>query len=166
MSAYLRRFGSLSALVWLALAAGGWWVWLYQRDQALLLRGTQLFTGATALPGTLASHDQALPTLASRCINCHQTDRTGSGNPADQGVDKVWSAETRNFGPVLSQALLLTRQVRRGGPPSMYTEAALCILLRQGLDPAHVMVNMTMPHYVATDANCKALWFYLVTRPS
>ena len=52
---------------------------------------------------------------------------------------------------------------RRGGPPSAYDAASLCELLREGIDPAWVMVRQEMPRYAATDAQCIALWAFLVS---
>lgn len=131
---------ALAALVWLApaLAAPG--------DGA---RGARLFDGRAALPATLAGRDVALPVDASRCANCHLRD--GPGRPAS----------TAGFGPALTALFLRTRQARRGGPPSAYDAAAFCRVLRTGIDPARVLVDLRMPRYAVGDADCAALWAYL-----
>ena len=49
----------------------------------------------------------------------------------------------------------------RGGPPSGYDRGTLCRLLREGIDPAHVMVTRTMPRFDLDDAACAALWTHL-----
>ena len=65
------------------------------------------------------------------------------------------------MGPTLSAATLTGLLPRRGGPASRFDEAALCRLLREGIDPAHVLLPKTMPRYAIDDADCRALWTWL-----
>lgn len=106
------------------------------------LHGEALFSGQTALPARLSGHADPLPAQASRCINCHGA-----------GADRV--------GPLLNAASLTSAQTRRGGPPSVYDERALCRALREGVDPAHVTLTRAMPLYTASDTDCTALWTFL-----
>jgi hypothetical protein len=106
--------------------------------------GAELYDGRRALVARLRGHDEALPPAAARCINCHEGPQA--------------------IGPALDGQLLLQKQARRGGPPSRYDELSLCRLLREGTDPAHVMLPRAMPRYEIGDADCAALWSHLVRR--
>ncbi len=112
-------------------------------------RGHDLFTGAVPLRGTIIGHSQALPHESARCINCHAL------------VTTAPTAASASFGPLLSRRHLTATLARRGGPPSRYDQAALCRLLRQGLDPATVMIARAMPRYDISDADCQSLWLLL-----
>lgn len=129
------------------LLAGCGSVWATDADT-----GRRLFSGESPLTARIAGHVDALPGSASRCSNCH---RTAAASAA--------SAPT--FGPLLDARTLTARIARRGGPPSIYSAAALCKLLREGIDPAWVMVAPAMPRYDLSDAQCAALWAHL-TRPA
>ena len=120
-------------------------------------RGRELFTGTAPLHGTIAGHTSALPPLAARCINCHAI---GSAGPGRAGAASA-AASAASFGPLLTVQGLTGLVARRGGPPSRYDEAAFCRLLRQGVDPAWVMVPRSMPRYELNDADCRALWRHL-----
>jgi len=109
--------------------------------------GRALYAGERALPGRIVGHDLDLPVQASRCVNCHGSAAT----PVEV------------FAPRLDGGDLMRLQPRRGGPPSRYDAAALCTLLRTGVDPAHVVIPRTMPRYRASDADCEALWAHLVS---
>ena len=109
--------------------------------------------GATVLRGRLAGHPVDLPQAATRCVNCHT-----AGAAAGQSL-------TAAFGPALDSATLARAISRRGGPPSRYDAASLCRLLREGIDPAWVMVDASMPRYEVSDAQCDALWTRIL-RPS
>ncbi|MCU0684753.1 MAG: hypothetical protein MUF34_21320 [Polyangiaceae bacterium] len=114
-------------------------------------RGQTLFRGETPLTAMMVGHTQALPPDAVRCTNCHQPEAAPTRE------------RTENFAPKLGP-LGLTRPVaRRGGPPSRYDARSFCRLLRDGIDPAHVMIPQTMPRYTLSNADCEALWAYLVT---
>jgi hypothetical protein len=103
-------------------------------------RGRAIYLGHEALPARIVGQDFALPPQASRCVNCHV--------PAGGA-------------PALSAASLTRPMARRGGPPSRYDAVALCTLLRSGIDPAHVMIQRSMPRYVVDEADCRALWRHL-----
>jgi len=123
---------------------------LWAADEAEL--GRRLFSGELPLSARIAGHTDTLPASAIRCSNCHRTQAVGA-------------ASAPSFGPVLEARLLSGRIARRGGPPSAYSAAALCKLLREGIDPAWVMVAPAMPRYDASDAQCQALWAHL-SRPA
>ena len=52
---------------------------------------------------------------------------------------------------------------RRGGPPVAYDLAAFCRTLREGIDPAHVILPRTMPRFDIDDTRCEALWTHLTS---
>jgi mono/diheme cytochrome c family protein len=119
------------------------------------MRGQQLFVGEAPLAARIVGQDFALPTQASRCVNCHGAT---AATPGASG------AATQPAAPALSAATLGDAVRRRGGPPSRYDAAALCVLLRSGVDPAHVMIQRTMPRYEISDADCRALWRHLTAQ--
>ena len=118
--------------------------------------GEALYHGRAPLPGRIRGHDTALPSTATRCINCHVV-----GPPPQQPASRFGATQT--FGPALTGDFLAQPRPRRGGPPSRYDAQALCTLLREGLDPAKVVLPRTMPLYDATPEQCRALWTYLQT---
>ena len=144
----------------LIAGAGGFWFKQRQarleREADLRAQGQQLFQGEAsklgALSGRLAGHADDLPAMATRCTNCHTS---GGGTDAP--------SKTPEFAPRLNRQGLTQPTPRRGGPPSAYDAASLCKLLREGIDPAWVMVRQEMPRYAATDAQCVALWTFLVS---
>lgn len=163
----MKRRASRSAARWAvpavtcaALIAGAGGVWLterqacLEREAALQVQGHALFHGQASalgvLPGRVAGHADVLPAMATRCTNCHTT-----------GVSAA--ANTPAFAPRLDRQSLTQPTSRRGGPPSAYDAASLCRVLREGIDPAWVMVRQEMPRYAATDAQCAALWSFLVS---
>jgi len=113
--------------------------------------GRQLYLGEVALSGTISGHAQPLPPIATRCTNCHSRD---SAAQAASGA--------ASFAPLLTRDRLLGPVARRGGPPSRYDEAAFCRLLRTGIDPAIMLIPRQMPRYAIDDAQCKALWTWLI----
>jgi hypothetical protein len=115
-------------------------------------RGQDLFNGAAALSGTIVGHTNALPPLSARCVNCHAA---GSAGPASA------ASAPGSFGPLLTRRHLTDAVARRGGPPSRYDQAAFCRLLRQGVDPAYVLIARAMPRYDISDGDCQALWALL-----
>lgn len=117
-------------------------------------RGRQLFTGEALLTARMASHQETLPHEAVRCSNCHRDPST----PVD-----ARSPATPDFGPAIDVATLTQPIARRGGPPSTYDRKVFCKLLREGVDPAHVMIPQTMPRYALNDSDCEALWIFLTT---
>lgn len=114
--------------------------------------GRALFEGQLSIPARLSGHDVDLPPAASRCTNCHRRDTAPPGSAGD---------DTRSYGPRLDVRGLTESRARRGGPPSRYDAAALCRLLRDGVDPAWVLIDRAMPRFRASDAQCSSLWRFL-----
>lgn len=132
------------------MLAGGTLVAKERRQDAEQARaGAALFdaTGPDAPVGTLRGHDTALPATATRCANCHR-DAAGTG-PVEA------------YGGRLDRERLLTAMPRRGGPAVAYDETAFCRLLRDGIDPNHVIVSGAMPRFAVDAAQCRALWRHL-----
>ena len=136
--------------------------------------GRALFLGEQALPARHATQSQPLPTSASRCINCHSAPglRPAAAAAAAAATATATATATAiaaagsqgaSFGPALNSAALLQLQARRGGPPSRYDAPALCRALREGIDPAGVMLPTAMPRYVLDDAQCRTLWTFLTS---
>jgi hypothetical protein len=107
--------------------------------------GRALFEGARPLTAHLAGQSWELPPTAVACSNCHQ--------PASV-----------SFGPPLTRASLTRALARRGGPPSTYDRGKLCRAMREGVDPALVIIPQAMPRYLLTEEECAALWTFLLTR--
>jgi hypothetical protein len=129
-----------------------------QRQRRALATGAELFDGRRPLPARIHGHDEPLPPTAARCTNCHGGGTTTNVNGA------AGAASAALFGPPLTAATLATSQARRGGPPSVYDAAALCRLLRTGVDPAFVQIPRAMPRYEIDDAGCAALWAWMAQR--
>lgn len=109
--------------------------------------GCAIFNGQHALAAQLRGDDRTLPASTTRCINCHaQTDPAGA------------------FAPPLTRDYLLDATSRRGGPPSHYDLASFCHALKEGVDPAGVVLRKSMPHYQVSDAECTALWRFITNR--
>lgn len=109
--------------------------------------GELLFDGRQPLAGrvgqdSLASHSAA-------CANCH---RGGAGPEGKVAVSSV------------TRSALTQKLPRRGGPASSYTAESFCTALREGTDPAGVVLSEMMPRYSISRPVCQALWDYL-TRP-
>ncbi len=156
--------------LWLAVAgitlAAGLVFWLQAEPRADVLAGHALFKGrpppgAAPVDARLVGHTLPLPALAWRCSNCHDEAQRTAIAP-EPGVSGQRSGE--RFARALDGTSLTQWRARRGGPPSRYTETALCALLRTGIDPAQVMIDTTMPRYQLSDAQCGQLWKYLQTR--
>ena len=113
-----------------------------------LERGRALFHAELPLTARMVGHSDMLPQDAVRCRNCHSK-QPGTGDAA------------QDFAPLLNAHTLRSALARRGGPPSRYDARALCQVLREGIDPAHVMIQQAMPRYSVSDAECEALWTYL-----
>lgn len=109
--------------------------------------GCAIFTGERALTAHLRDDDRSLPPATSRCANCH----TGTPSAA-------------SFAPLLTPDYLLTPTKRRGGPASSYDEKNFCQVLRNGVDPAGVLVRKAMPRYEISDNECTTVWRYLTKR--
>jgi hypothetical protein len=148
-----------------AVAAGAW-AWqrhaaaqrasaqaqaLEQAQQQAHARGRLLFERGDGLPARMAGHADELPAIASRCSNCHAVAPVAGAAPG--------------AAPALGGSWLTAPRPRRGGPPSHFNAASLCQLLTTGRDPAQVVVDVTMPRYAASAAQCQDLWMFL-TAPS
>nr|WP_315191192.1 hypothetical protein [uncultured Albidiferax sp.] len=139
--------GGVACLVALATA------WYSRAEDAQRAeRGRQLFEGSQPMVARLYGQATFLPSMASRCSNCH------AGQP-------VVALGTQAFGPRLNRATLTALAARRGGPPSRFTEESFCRLLSDGMDPASIMLAGAMPRYTLAPADCQALWQYLMQAP-
>jgi hypothetical protein len=142
-------------------------------DAAVVRRGARLFTGEAPLEASLRGHDHALPLDALRCSNCHVVGPDASpsavvltaAKPAGWGPDVgPRGVVATPVAPHLGPHSLLEPQRRRGGPPSQYAVDSFCKLLRTGVDPAQVYAAHAMPVYRISDADCTALWAYLMSK--
>lgn len=113
-----------------------------------LAAGREAFTGQRPLVAVMPGHRQPLPATAARCSNCH----AAPGLPA-----------AGSFGPRLNASHLLRDLPRRGGPPSRYDAASLCRALREGVDPAGVLLADAMPRYQLDELACRQLWTLLTS---
>lgn len=113
--------------------------------------GARLFDGREPLAATLAGHATPLPAQTARCSQCH-------AGPATPIAANSWPALP---GPPLDGQHLRAALSRRGGPPVAYELTTFCRALREGIDPAHVMLPRTMPRFDIDDRRCEALWTHL-----
>jgi hypothetical protein len=147
--------------------------------QARVQRGQALFHGEAALPGHLSGHAQALPTLATRCVNCHAAPGQAVDGPsllsalaaAPPGAGPALAETTAasppiadRIGPPLSRTRLTEARPRRGGPASRFDAHSLCQALTSGVDPAQVLLPDRMPRYQPSPEQCQDLWAYLVSQ--
>ncbi len=110
--------------------------------------GRSMFLGDSPLQGAIASHAELLPPRAVSCANCHLgTAGLGSG---------------ASFAPVLNRSGMTQPRGRRGGPPSVFSSASFCRMLRTGVDPAFILITRQMPRYTLSDDQCQDLWRYLM----
>lgn len=135
-------------MLWLAvvgLAALGALAWLTPKISAwrAATDGAALYEGRKPLAARIAGHEEQLPSVATRCSNCHEGPQTVA---------------------TLNASTLAVKLPRRGGPPSRYDAATLCRVLREGIDPAYVMLPRAMPRYDIDDAGCAAMWAHLSRR--
>ena len=115
-------------------------------------RGGQLFTGAAPLQGRLYTQSEDLPTSVVRCSNCHSHASTATVPYSNA--------------PRLSREWLQEDRRRRGGPRSHYDLAHFCSLLRTGIGPDYIVINIQMPRYALSDDDCRSLWEFLTEEPS
>jgi hypothetical protein len=113
-------------------------------------RGDALYRGHEPLRGSIRGHDDLLPPETIICANCH------NANPA--------ARLSARPAPQLDAALLLQMRQRHGGPPSRYDRESFCRLLRNGSDPAYVLIAREMPAYDVTDEQCSSLWIFLTEK--
>lgn len=109
--------------------------------------GCAIFNGQHPMTAHLRDDDRPLPSFATRCVNCHGGTST---KPA--------------FAPPLTHDALLGAASRRGGPISHYDAMAFCRAVKDGVDPAGVLLRKSMPHYRIADTECQALWQYVMHR--
>ncbi|MEJ8850276.1 hypothetical protein [Variovorax rhizosphaerae] len=109
--------------------------------------GRSAFVGDTPLVARLPGHRLDLPAAAVRCINCH--------------APSAGTAGQTPFAPLLTSRYLNELRARRGGPGSRYDPASFCRVLREGIDPAGVMVDTAMPRYSLSTRGCDDLWAYV-----
>ena len=144
------------------LASGLVFGWAKQQEATRAELGRQLFSadpnGAGIPSGRLVGHENDLPVAATRCMNCHVA---GAAHPGPFLANATQANASNQFGTPLNAQTLTLRQPRRGGPASAYDVASMCKLLRDGIDPAWIMINQSMPRYAVSDSQCEALWSYL-----
>lgn len=138
----------IRVLLWIAVMAtatvGAWAALGHVQAKSA---AADLFHGRAALQAQLRGQQELLPASATACSNCHDQ-QGGIGSP-------------------LGPKALLQALPRRGGPSSRYDAASFCQLLRTGVDPASVMIDMAMPLYTLTDHQCALLWKHAIaTRAS
>lgn len=137
-----RRIG-VAVVLGVAVLAVALAVWLWPAAH-----GYMLFHGHSGLEAKIQS-GVALPAAAAACVNCHDGAATGGPRPIAR----------------LDRATLSTPRTPRGGAPVFYDEASFCRLLREGIDPASVLLNRLMPRFTISDADCAALFAYARIRP-
>ena len=93
----------------------------------------------------LRDDDRPLPSWTTRCANCH-----------------VGTSTAAAFAPPLTHDSLLGATRRRGGPISHYDAMAFCRAIKDGIDPAGVVLRKSMPRYRISDAECTALWQFVL----
>ena len=108
--------------------------------------GRRMFFGDASLQGVIVGHPEALPPRLVACANCHG---------AATGLTAA------SFGPRLDGTRLTEMRGRRGGPPSAFSPASFCQMLRTGVDPASILITRQMPRYTLDDNQCLGLWHYL-----
>ena len=118
--------------------------------------GRALFAGERPLRARIVGHSVDLPQIAVRCPNCHRRE-------APARVPAAADATSQDFAPSLARERLTGAMHRRGGPASRYDRTAFCRLVREGIDPAVVMIPQTMPRYRFTEQECAALWTFLTS---
>jgi hypothetical protein len=155
--AICRKLGARAVIGALAVVSVG----CERAENPRVQQGKASFRGDVPLEAHMAGHTTLLPTSVVRCKNCHQTTA-----PAPSSFAQATGGERpgQSFGPILNRATLTEARRRRGGPPSKYDASTFCRLLNEGVDPAHVIIPMTMPRYRASQDECDALWEYLVSQ--
>ena len=132
----------------LAVAAA---VWVTRQVAPTEAHGARLFDGREPLTATLSGHATPLPAQTARCSQCH-------AGPDAPIAANTWPGLP---GPRLDRAHLLTELPRRGGPPVAYELSTFCRTLREGIDPAQVLLPRSMPRFDIDDTRCAALWTHL-----
>jgi len=109
--------------------------------------GCAIFNGQHPMTAHLRDDERPLPSFATRCVNCH-----------------VGTSTKPAFAPPLTHDALLGVASRRGGPLSHYDATSFCRAVKDGIDPAGVLLRKSMPHYRIADTECQALWQYVMHR--
>jgi len=138
VSAQVRR------LAWLLATAS---LWVQAQAAAGAAQGQKIFQGEVPVAAHLRGETRLLPVAAVRCINCHA---------APRGAEPL--------GPRLTADFLLTLTSRRGGPPTAYDRNGFCNALATSVDVGGVLLAKAMPQYQLADADCTALWSFLLTQ--
>lgn len=110
--------------------------------------GRRLYAGEVPLSGSIVGQSNLLSPKTAACINCHLAARQPSSDQA--------------FAPPLKRSALIQAHRRRNGPPSVFSPASFCRLLRTGVDPVYIVVGRQMPRYQLNDQECIELWQYLM----
>jgi hypothetical protein len=113
--------------------------------------GEDLYSGRLPMEARLRGDSRPLAQSAARCVNCHEP------GPRQSLADTAYA-------PRLDKTSLATSNPRRGGPSSVYDEQSFCRLLREGIDPAYMLLRRSMPVFEVDDAQCASLWQYLSQR--
>lgn len=109
--------------------------------------GKRIFYGLDAVSATVQQNGTTLPTNASKCINCHSA----------QTPPGAWTGSSQYL-----SATTMTRMVsRRGGPASVYDQDKFCNAVRNGVDPAGVVLESKMPRYEMSDTQCADMWLFI-----
>jgi hypothetical protein len=137
------------------LGLGTWFAYRARQHDLQREHGRSIFHGEIMVPGSLQGHDTPLPSMATRCSNCHE---------ASNAAPNAGPATASSYAAPLNRQLLTLPKSRRGGPPTLYNAALMCTLLRTGIDPAHIIVPTIMPRYEISDLQCADLWSYLESR--
>ncbi|MGJ7485764.1 hypothetical protein ACSFA2_10910 [Variovorax sp. LT2P21] len=147
---------AIAVIVMALLLALATTVWVARNVTATEARGARLFDGREPLTATLSGHATPLPARTARCSQCH-------AGPVTPLAANGWPALP---GPPLDSQHLRAALSRRGGPPVAYDLSTFCRTLREGIDPAHVMLPRTMPRFDIDDTRCEALWTHLTGNTS
>jgi hypothetical protein len=110
--------------------------------------GRRIFFGEIPLRASILGYSSPLPPERAACVNCH----AAGSRPASDGL----------FAPPLDRSAMIEPRRRRNGPPSHFSPASFCQLLRTGVDPVYIIVSRQMPRYQLDDAQCLELWHYLM----
>ncbi|WP_354677156.1 hypothetical protein [Cupriavidus plantarum] len=140
----MRASARLRRLAWLMAAAS---LWVQAEAAVDAEQGRRIFTGDAPVAAHNRGATPALPAAAVGCINCHMPSR---------GAEPL--------GPRLTADYLLTLTPRRGGPPTAYDRNGFCQALSSSVDVGGVLLAKAMPQYQLTDADCTALWSFLLTQ--
>lgn len=140
----MRASARLRRLAWLLATAS---LWVQAQAATDVDRGRRIFQGEAPVTAHMRGETRPLPAAAVRCINCHAA-----------------AAGAEPLGPRLTSDSLLTLTARRGGPPTAYDRDGFCHALASSIDQGGVLLAKAMPQYQLADADCTALWSFLLTQ--